>query len=188
MKLTKPSILELRSLSLVFGGPGQGGYTNDEADMKPLTRRLLLAQGFSEETICGCTGIGVLARWTPLACASLGLVGVILQSPQYMVALGAVTVIGALGRHSFYDYLYIFVVRPVVNLGEMPPHGYQRRFGCAIGAALYVLSGIGFMSGSSVLAYTSSAIIIGLAYVAAATHWCFASTLYNLLFSSPQSA
>lgn len=156
--------------------------------MTPLTRRLLLAQGFSEETICTCGGIGVLARWTPLACGSLGLLGVILRSPQYMVALGALTIIGALGRRSFYDYLYIFLVKPVFDLGEMPQHGYQRRFGCAIGAALFLLSGIGFMIGSSVLAYAPSSFIIGLAYVAAATQWCFASTLYNLLFPIPRSA
>ena len=138
------------------------------------TRQLLLKQGYTEATICECHGISFLARWTPLACACLGLLGLLLRSPYYMLTLGLLTTIGAIGRRSFYDYLYLILVKPVWNLGEMPRHGNQRRFGCWIGAVLYLLSGIGLMNGSAALTYVPSVMIIGLAYVAALTHWCFA--------------
>lgn len=150
--------------------------------MGPTTRKLLLIQGYSEAAICECNGINLLARWTPLACATLGLLGLLYQSPYYMLALGLLTTIGALSTRSFYDYLYLFIVRPVTNFGEMPRHGNQRRFGCGIGAVLYLLSGVGFLSNNAMLTYVPSIMIIGLAYVAALTQWCFASTLYNLLF------
>jgi hypothetical protein len=150
--------------------------------VSPVARRLLVAQGYSDEVLCSCSNISSLARWTPLACGSLGLLGVLLRSPEYMLALGLCTVVGALGRRSFYDYLYLGLVQRIWNLGEMPEHGNQRRFGCGIGAGLYVLSGLGFLVDSMLLAYIPSILIIVLAYVAGWTHWCFASTLYNVLF------
>jgi hypothetical protein len=143
---------------------------------------LLMAQGYSQETICTCNGLSRLARWTPAACASLGLVGVLFRSPQYLIALGLLTAIGALGDRSFYDYIYVLAVRRVWDIGEMPGHGSQRRFGCGIGAGMFVLSGVGFWAGNAPVAYGAAITIIGLAAVAATTHWCFASALYNGLF------
>jgi hypothetical protein len=151
--------------------------------MGPTTRKMLLSQGYSEADICECRGINFLARWTPFACASLGLLGLCLGSSYYMLMLGFLTTIGALSNRSFYDYLYLFLVKPVLNLGEMPRHGNQRRFGCAIGAVLYLLSGIGLKNENLVLTIAPAVLIIGLAYVAALTQWCFASTLYNFLVS-----
>jgi hypothetical protein len=151
--------------------------------MGPTTRKLLQMQGYSEATLCDCKGINLLARWTPFACATFGLVGLFLASSYYMFTLGLLTTIGAFSTRSVYDHFYMLLVRPVADFGEMPRHGNQRRFGCAIGSILYLLSGVGFASGNGLLAYASSVTIIALAFVAAMTQWCFASTLYNVLFS-----
>ena len=151
--------------------------------MGPIIHKLLLTQGYSEATICDSKSINTLARWTPFACATLGLIGVSLHSSYYLLALGMLTIIGALTTRSFYDYFYLVLIRPIANFGDMPRHGNQRRFGCAVGSALYLISGLGFLSHNTLLTYIPAVTIIGLAYIAALTQWCFASTLYNLLFT-----
>jgi hypothetical protein len=148
----------------------------------PITRNLLLMQGYKESTVCECKSINMLARWTPLACAVLGTIGLFSHSVIYMAALGILTTIGAFSSHSFYDYLYSIFFNPILKFGDIPAHGNQRRFGCAIGAGLYLLSACGMATGNAWLTYVPAVIIISLAYVAAFTQWCFASTLYNAIF------
>ncbi len=150
--------------------------------MNETVGKLILAQGYSDQDICTCENINLMIRWTPLACACLGSVGLFLQSGFFLIILGALTSIGALTNRSFYDFLYIFLIRPILNGPDIPRHGNQRRFGCGIGAILFILSGIGFATCNELLALIPVLIIIPLALIAAVTQWCFASTLYNLLF------
>jgi hypothetical protein len=150
--------------------------------MKDGTRSLLIRQGYSEADICDCKQIATLARWTPASCAVAGAIGLALQSPAYMIVLGALTFIGAIGPHSFFDYVYMYLVKPFLNLGDMPSHGNPRRFGCFIGAGLFTASAIGLRLGNGGLAYIPSVTIIALAAVAAITQWCFASALYSRLW------
>ncbi|MGA2263169.1 MAG: DUF4395 family protein [Acidobacteriota bacterium] len=156
--------------------------------MNSSAKWLLMMQGYSEADICDCKNINVLARWTPSACALFGTIGLLLKSPIYMTALGLLTLIGATSSRSFYDYLYVFLVKPVLYLGEMPFHGNPRRFGCGIGACLFLLTGIGLFTGNTALTYIPSLTIIGLALVAATTQWCFASALYALLWGDKATA
>lgn len=150
--------------------------------MNTMTRKLISMQGYTKTDIDNCCHINILVRWTPLLCSLLGLIGLLAKSPVYLVALGLLTTIGAFTSKSFYDYLYDISFRYVIRLGGIPRHGNARRFGCAIGAMLYISSGIGFFINNIYLAYIPSLIIISLAFTAAITQWCFASTLYNILF------
>jgi hypothetical protein len=150
--------------------------------MNTITRKLILMQGYNQTDIENCHHINILVRWTPLLCSLLGLFGVLIKSPTYLIILGLLTTIGAFSTKSFYDYLYDIGFRYIFGLGKIPGHGNARRFGCAIGSMLYISSGIGFLIENSYLAYIPSFIIISLAFTAATTQWCFASTLYNLLF------
>jgi hypothetical protein len=154
--------------------------------MNAITRKLILIQGYNQTDIESCCHINILVRWTPLLCSLLGLVGLMTKSPIYLIALGLLTTIGAFGTKSFYDYLYDISLK-YLHLGKIPIHGNARRFGCAIGAALYISSGIGFFIGNLYLAYIPSLIIISLAFIAATTQWCFASTLYNFLFKKNET-
>jgi hypothetical protein len=105
-----------------------------------------------------------------------------LEPPVYLWLLGLVTIIGAVSARSLYDHLCQLVLRSITGLGEMPRHGTPRRFGCGIGAALFVLSGTGFHSHSPMLSLVQSVLIVSLAFVAAFTQRCFASALHRLLF------
>jgi cobalamin synthase len=104
-----------------------------------------------------------------------------LRSPAYPWALGTLTLIGAVSSRSFFDYLYQICLRPLTGLGEMPRHGAPRRFGCAIGAVLFILSGTGFYWQRPMLSLIPALIIVPLAFGAAFTQWCFASALYRLI-------
>ena len=149
--------------------------------MSAFTYRMLLLQGYRRDDVNHNPNLNLLARWTPFACGCLGALGLSLRSPAYLWALGILTLIGAVSSRSFYDYLYQFFLRPLTGLGEMPRHGAPRRFGCAIGAALFILSGTGFYLRSPALSFIPALIIIPLAFGAALTQWCFASALYRLI-------
>jgi hypothetical protein len=149
--------------------------------MSAYTYRMLLVQGYSLDDVTDNPNLNLLARWTPLACGCLGALGLILRSPAYLWTLGALTLIGSVRPRSFYDYLYQIFLRPITGLGEIPRHGAPRRVGCALGAALFILSGTGFYWHSPLLSFIPALIIIPLAFGAAFTQWCFASALYRLI-------
>ena len=143
---------------------------------------MLLVQGYQQHDLVNNANLNLLARWTPFACGCFGTVGLILGSPSYFWALGFLTLLGAIGSRSFYDFLYQISLRQLTGLGDMPAHGAPRRFGCAIGAILFLLSGTGFYLQRPLLSFIPPLIIIPLAFVAAATQWCFASSLYRFIF------
>jgi hypothetical protein len=149
--------------------------------MSAYAHRMLLLQGYSREDVVSNPHLNLLARWTPFACGCLGTLGLSLRSPAFFWGLGTLTLIGAVSSRSFYDYLYQMLLRPLTHLGEMPRHGAPRRFGCAIGAVLFILSGTGFYLQSDWLALAPALLIIPLAFGAAFTQWCFASALYRML-------
>ena len=150
--------------------------------MNEITRKLILMQGYSDLDIKNNKKINIVIRWTPLACSMLGLSGVLLKSPAYLLILGLLTTIGALTSISFYDYLYRYSFGLLFPAVKIPEHGPARKFGCAIGSLLFITSAAGFYFQNNYLAYIPSGIIISLAFIAAVTQWCFASTLYNFIF------
>ena len=150
--------------------------------MTPFDFRMLSMQGYGREDILYNSNINLLARWTPFACGICGVLGLWLKSPIYLWLLGSLTLIGSVANRSFYDYVYQIFLRPFIGLGSMPRHGAPRRFGCAIGAVLFIISGTGFHLQRPMLSLIPILIIAPLAFVAAFTQWCFASTLYRLLF------
>ena len=138
-------------------------------------------QGYGREDVLSNPNIDLLARWTPFACGCFGTLGLILGIPAYFWTLAALTFVGFVSSRSIYDYAYLFFIRPLVNLGDMPRHGAPRRFGCAIGTVLFALSGTGFYIKAPMLSLLPALIIIPLAFTAAFTQWCFASALYRLI-------
>jgi hypothetical protein len=148
--------------------------------MKPLTQKLLIAQGYDLQTISQTPNIIPLAKWTPLACATFGLIGVLLKSPEYLVILGMCTSIGAFANNSFYDLLYKYIFSYIFRFGEMPEHKIQRKIGCGIGACAFIISGAGFYIGNFYMAYIPSLFMITFAYIAGCFNWCFVSTFYTM--------
>jgi len=151
--------------------------------MKENIKKLILMQGYEKEILCDCKNVNLLVRWTPLCCALFGTLGLYLESSVYFIILGLLTTLGALSHRSFYDNIYNATLRFVLKTQKTPQHGNQRKFGCGIGAFLYLIGGIGFYFDNVWLSYCPTLFIVFLAYIAAFSQWCFASTIYNLLFS-----
>jgi hypothetical protein len=143
--------------------------------------RMLLMQGYGREDVFNSPKINILARWTPFACGICGSLGFCLKSPIYLWLLGLLTLVGSISNRSIYDYFYQLLLRPFLSLGNMPYHGVPRRFGCAVGAILFLLSGTGFRLQHPMLSFIPILIIVPLAFIAAFTQWCFASVLYRFL-------
>jgi hypothetical protein len=154
--------------------------------MKDSTRKLLVAQGYDEQEVACNKRIVPLAKWTPLACAFFGAIGVALQSSGYLIVLGLLTFVGAFTSRSLYDYLYKYLLSSFIRLGDMPRHGAPRRIGCGIGACMFVISGVGFYWNNLMLAYIPSIFMITFALVAGIFNWCFVSTLYGMIVGKKQ--
>lgn len=144
------------------------------------TKKLLIMQGFSKHDVDYNPNILALTKWTPLACGTLGLIGIILGSPYYLIALGLLTIIGVFRPYSFYDYLYKYVFKHIFKFGNGVQHAIQRKIGCGIGAAAYIVSGLGFYFDIMPLAYIPSSFMITFAFIAGIFNWCFVSTFYAL--------
>jgi len=154
--------------------------------MNDSTKKLLVAQGYDEIEVTSNKKIVPLTKWTPIACAILGIVGVAMQSSGFLILLGLFTFIGAFTSRSLYDYLYKYLFSSFIRLGDMPKHGIPRRIGCGIGACMYIISGIGFYWGSDLLAYIPSVFMITFALIAGIFNWCFVSTFYGLIVGKKQ--
>lgn len=172
--------------------------------MKESTRKLLLMQGFCSKDIDNDPKLSRLARWTPLSCATFGatglsigfipffiaicpctisaLAGFWLKSGWFFIILGLLTLTGGLTNRSIYDRLYNLFIRPILRTSPIPKHGAQRRFGCAIGGTMFILSGIGFLNQITWLAFSPAIFMIVFAAIAGLSQWCFASSIYMLLF------
>jgi len=149
------------------------------------TRQLLLAQGFTIAVLDNLPHVAGMARWTPLACACCGIIGLILGNAWYFLALGLLTLTGGITDRSIYDRIYNLLIRPVAGTIPIPSHGIPRRFGCTIGAILYGLCAAGFFIHNVYLIYIPSLFIITFAVIAGLTQWCFASAIYGLLSGMP---
>ena len=169
---------------------------------------MLLMQGFCRKDIEGVPQLGGLARWTPLSCAAFvtaglwlqgilpigaiggvlcpcvitGVAGLWLGSGWFFIALGLFTLTGGFTARSIYDRLYNLTFRYVFRTAPVPRHGSPRKFGCAIGGVMYVLSGIGFLVRNYWLAFVPAVFMVVFATIAGLTQWCFASALYSWLF------
>jgi hypothetical protein len=172
-------------------------------------RKLLLMQGFCTRDIDTNPMIGRLARWTPLSCATFGAAGVSLgvfpflaiicpctisvitgfwiKSGWFFIILGLLTLTGGLTSRSIYDRLYNLIISPIFHTPAIPKHGAPRRFGCAIGGIMFILSGIGFLTSVKWLAFGPAIFMIVFAIIAGLSQWCFASNLYALLFNKDLS-
>ena len=151
------------------------------------TKRLLVMQGFSKHDVDNNPHILALTKWTPLLCGVLGLIGVILGSPYYLITLGLLTFIGVFRSFSFYDYLYKYIFRYIFKFGNGVEHAIQRKIGCGIGAVAYIMSGLGFYFGIMPLAYIPSCFMITFAFIAGIFNWCFVSTFYALVCGKTQN-
>jgi len=180
-------------------------------DMQDRAKRMLLMQGFCQKDIDRLPQLGGLARWTPLSCAAFGTAGLWLQgilpiggflcpcvitgvaglwlgSGWFFIALGLFTLTGGFTARSIYDRLYNLTFRYIFRTSPVPRHGSPRKFGCAIGGVMYLLSGIGFLVHNYWMAFIPAVFMVIFATIAGLTQWCFASALYSWLFGRANDA
>jgi hypothetical protein len=165
--------------------------------------KLIFLQGFHKKDIENNPDMEHLVSWTPLSCATSGivgisaggilslilcpcilpgLVGIWIGAGWYFIILGLLTLTGGLTGRSIYDRIYNLVFSGIFKTTKIPKHGSQRKFGCAIGGVIYIISGTGFIIGNYWLGLVPVIFLVSLAFIAGFTNWCFASSLYNLLF------
>ncbi|NJK86972.1 MAG: DUF4395 domain-containing protein [Bacteroidales bacterium] len=92
------------------------------------------------------------------------------------------TFTGGITKRSIYDRLYNLIIKSITKTQNIPEHGAPRRFGCAVGGIMFILSGIGFLNNITWLAFGPAVFMIVFALIAGLSQWCFASSLYAVVF------
>jgi hypothetical protein len=119
--------------------------------------------------------------FAPAVCATLATAFLVSQWAPGLFALAATAALGVVfPRHPF-DYVYGYVLSPVLKTGWVPPSTPQRRFACALGSLFLGGSGTQFVSGHELLGWAVGLAFVLVAVVVATTNWCLPSVVYNTL-------
>lgn len=144
-----------------------------------VVRRRVEAQGFRGLDDTALTEVGPWLRWSPAVCAVFMAAGTILASAAMLWTLATIALLGALMPMHPFDVIYNHAVRYLTGTRPLPHHGAQRRFACAVGAAWLAATGLAFHQGWPVLGYALGGALTVVATLAATTHFCIASFIYN---------
>ncbi len=101
--------------------------------------------------------------------------------------LGGLAVLAFLGallpRHPF-DYVYGWVVNPLLRTGWAPLKPPQQRFSCAVASVMLGTIASAFVLDYGLLAWSLGAAFVALATIPTLTNWRLPSYLYNALAAS----
>lgn len=154
--------------------------TSIERKVSPFTRSCLTMQGYGTLRDEEMSRLNAALRFTPAVCAILIIVGLILQSPTLLYLTAGMGLVGIpFSRGNPVDIFYNAVLRHLWKGEALPANPPQRRFACGLGGAMVAGSATAFVAAMPWLAYTLGGFVAVLSMMVAATHWCFASWLYN---------
>ena len=144
------------------------------------TERNLDMQGFDALRIDEKRRLAAMLRWTPAACTSLVVIGLVFQSPLVLGATAAFALLGSLlpNAHPL-DLIYNAVGARFFRTGPLPPNPAPRRFAAGIkslplGFAALLMQA-GYWQAATAIAGTLA--VVGL--VAAVTYWDLGSWIYR---------
>ncbi len=160
----------------------------DKSTVSSFTRSCIRAQGFTGLSDEEIRHLNVALRFTPAACSTLVIVGLVWQLPVLLFVLAAIGSMGAaFARGNPLDWLYNVVVQPLIGGAVLPPNPPGRRFSCAIGATFAAGAALAFLGGVNALAYVLGGFVVAASLTVSTTHWCLGSWIYNLIFAKQNS-
>ena len=150
--------------------------------MKGFTERCLNMQGFDELPSGEEVRYAAMLRWTPAACTSLVVTGLVLQSPLILGATAAFALFGSLmpAAHPL-DVFYNLTAARVLRTGPLPPSPAPRRFAAGIKSLPLGFAAVLMQVGQWQAATVIGAALAVVGIVAAATCWDLGSWMYRRL-------
>lgn len=121
-------------------------------------------------------------RFSPALCLGFTTVGIVTRSPVVFALLASVAAVGAATRRHPFDFIWEWLVRPVVAGPHLPKAPRPRRFAFIMATPVLAAAAVSLALGAEVLGLALAALQLAgcAAYVFAG--WCGASLVYNTLF------
>jgi hypothetical protein len=128
-------------------------------------------------------------RFTPAIGTALVLVGLVLQSPQWLAAMALVALSGALlPAGMLIDVVYNVYVRRLFGAPRLPRTPTPRRFSYVISAALLASSSLAFVLGAPMVGFLLGGLVVIGGAILSTTFWCLGSWIYWMVCSLLPSA
>lgn len=141
--------------------------------------RALDLQGYGDLPPAEKRRCAVGLRFTPAACTSLVVLGLVLESPLVLALTAIFALIGSVAPRAHpLDLLYDRVVRRLVGGPVLPPTPAPRRFAAGIKSVPLFVAAAALEAGYPELALAIGAFLVGVGAVAAITFWDLGSWLY----------
>lgn len=123
-------------------------------------------------------------RFTPVVGTALVLVGLVVQSPQWLAGMALVALSGALLPNGMViDLVYNLGVRHLFGAPRLPSTPAPRRFSYLISTILLAGSALGFFVGEPVLGLILGGLVVVGGALLSSTLWCLGSWIYWTLRS-----
>ena len=123
-------------------------------------------------------------RFTPAIGTALVLVGLVLQSPQWLAAMALVALSGALlPAGMLIDVVYNVFVRRLFGAPRLPRTPTPRRFSYLISTVLLTSSALAFSVGEPAAGLVLGGLVVIGGAILSATLWCLGSWIYWTLRS-----
>jgi hypothetical protein len=153
------------------------------AKLSSFTKNNLNKQGFGnlDDEAKACYALPL--RFTPAVGTILIVIGLILQSPNWIGSMALVTLSGALlPEGMFIDLVYNLGVRHLFHAPKLPPTPKPRRFSYLISTTFLAGSAFSFYFGLSVLGIILGGMVVIGATILTSSLWCLGSWYYRLFF------
>ncbi|MCP4386578.1 MAG: DUF4395 domain-containing protein, partial [Hyphomicrobiales bacterium] len=128
-----------------------------------------------------------MAPWTRttfVLCGTLIAIGTALAFPPLLWALMVTAALGAaLPRHPF-DAIYNHGIRHFTGTIALPKNPAPVRFACAMAAPWIAAIAIAFETGYCTTGYVLGFMMVSIAALVSATHFCIPSVIYQFLFGN----
>lgn len=156
--------------------------THSEAAYSPFSRYALNLQGFGDLSDAERRAIEWPLRFTPAACATLVIVGTVLQWPVWQFSVAAVALLGALfAKGSPVDAAFNSGVRHLLKTEMLPANPPPRRFACFVASLMLTGSGLAFLFELSPVGFVLGGALAAVLALNAFSNWCLGAWMYRLL-------
>lgn len=150
--------------------------------MNSSQQRFLKMQGFDRMDSTAGIRRAAMLRWTPAACTSLVVIGLVVQSPLILGVTAAFALFGSLFPKAHpLDVIYNVVGARLFRTGPLPPNPAPRRFAAGIKSLPLGFAALLMQAGQWELATAIGGALAVVGLLAAVTYWDLGSWIYRTL-------
>ncbi|MFB6115753.1 MAG: DUF4395 family protein [Candidatus Nanohalobium sp.] len=128
------------------------------------------------------------ARWlkfSPLMCAIGFAAGTYLQSPIILYTMSLFAVAGLSFHHTPFDWLYLYMIRPLINGPDLPKRPAPARFACFVAVVWGSLTASAFLIEYNLAGKILGIALTGVAVLMGTINYCIASKIWRMVYGWP---